>query len=210
MSFIGIVMPPPTGLDSYPVSDSQIDNTADTLNHCPFYECNSPTYDSQSSSWAADSSVQVSTSRRQKKEVLKKLKASSYFIFHPNSVLQFLHDAKPLPASWQLYFLLSVVVSVSVLPLIRLQLLMIRFTQSVISDKGIHPHVCVWIHVCAPEALTPITNKLPCWVTQPLPPPFFLDKPSTAALAHKENTHTLSMFFSKAKCVAKSQDQFPE
>lgn len=203
MSFIGIVMPPSlSGLDSNPVSDSQIHNTADTLNHCPFYECNSPTYDSQSSSSPADSSVQVSTSRWRKKEVLKKLKAS--FIFHPNSVLQFLHDAKPFPASWQLYFLLSVVISVSVLPLIMLQLLMITFTHSVISDKGIHPRVCVWMHVCAPEALTPITNELPCWVTQPLPPPFFLDKPSTAALAHKENTHTLSVLFSKANCVAKS------
>lgn len=28
-----------------------------------------------------------------RKKSLKKLKASSYFIFHPNSVLQFLHDA---------------------------------------------------------------------------------------------------------------------
>lgn len=144
------------------MSDSQIHNTADTLNHCPFYECNSPTYDSQSSSTPADSSVQVSTSRRRRKEVLKKLTASPYFIFHPNSVLQFLHEAKPFPESWQLYFLLSVVISVSALPLIRLQLLMIRFSQSVISDKGIHPRVCVWIHVCAPEALTPITNELPC------------------------------------------------
>lgn len=105
---------------------------------------------------------QTAASEVLKKEVLKKLKASSYFIFHPNSVPQFLHDAKPFPASWQLYFLLSVVISVSVLPLIRLQLLMIRFTQSVISDKGIHPRVCVWMHVCAPEALTPITNELPC------------------------------------------------
>lgn len=158
MSFTGIVMSPPPGLDSNPVSDSQMDNTADTLNHCHFYECNSPTYESQS-----PPQQQTAASEVFKKEVLKKLKASSYFIFHPNSVPQFLHDAKPFLVSWQLYFLLSVVISVSVLPLIRLQLLMIRFTQSVISDKGIHlVCVCVWMHVCAPEALTPITNELPC------------------------------------------------
>ena len=65
---------------------------------------------------------------------------------------------------------------------------------------------CVWERVCALEALPPITNESPCWVTQPLPIPPLERNVHTSA----HTLYILTVFLTITSLRAKSQDRFPE
>lgn len=86
-----------------------------------------------------------------------------------------------------------------------MQPLMRSFTQSVALDEGICPHVCMDACACALESLTPITSKLPCWVTQqPLPLPLTRQK-RALLLSHRVHAHTRTHTHTRSACSSQRQ-----